>query len=181
MVVDGTTAPNIIDFGVAKALSQKLTRCKPYYEPVPIKRLAGPTFGHAFRAWAIYQPITLRLPYRTITQAMEDLFHETASQASIVGFMESFAEHSRRTESILVKCLRESPFAHVDETRLSIRGVDHYVWVFTDVWHVVFRMTETRETTVVRAQRASRRVARAYFCSGWTFRDRRGIRRKKEA
>jgi predicted RecB family nuclease len=125
-------------------------RCKLYYEPVTIKRLAGRTFGHAFRAWAIYQRIILRLPYRTITQAMEDLFHETASEASIIGFIESFAEHYRRTESILVKRLRESPFVHVDETRLSICGVDHYVWVFTDGWHVVFRMTETRETTVVR-------------------------------
>jgi len=125
-------------------------RCKRYYEPAAIKRLAGQTFGHAFRAWAVYQRIILRLPYRTITQAMEDLFHETASEASIISFIESFAEYYSCTESIMVKHLRESPFVHVDETRLSIRGVDHYVWVFTDGRHVVFRMTETRETTVVR-------------------------------
>jgi hypothetical protein len=81
---------------------------------------------------------------------MEDLFHETASEASIVNFVESFAEYYRRTESLLVQRLRESPFIHVDETRLSIRGVDHYVWVFTDGRHVVFRLTETRETAVVR-------------------------------
>jgi hypothetical protein len=81
---------------------------------------------------------------------MEDLFHETTSEASIVNFVESFAEYYRRTESILVKRLRENPFVHVDETRLSIRGLDHYVWVFTDGRHVVFRLTETRETTVVR-------------------------------
>jgi hypothetical protein len=124
-------------------------RCERYYEPPFIKRLCGQTFGHGFRAWAIYQRIILRLPFRTITQAMEDLFHETASEASIVNFVESFAEYYRRTESILVKRLRESPFVHVDETRLSIRGVDHYVWVFTDGQHVVFRLTETRETTVV--------------------------------
>ena len=81
---------------------------------------------------------------------MEDLFHETASASTIVSFVESFAEDYRRTESILVKHLRESPFVHVDETLLSIRGVNHYVWVFTDGRHVVFRLTETRETTVVR-------------------------------
>ena len=49
-----------------------------------------------------------------------------------------------------MKRLRESPFIHADETRLNIRGVDHYVWVFTDGRHVVFRLAETRETTVVR-------------------------------
>ena len=125
-------------------------RCQRYYEPPRIKRLRGQTFGHGFRAWAVYQRIILRLPYRVITQAMEELFHETASEASIINFVESFAEYYRRTESILLKRLRESPFIHADETRLNIRGVDHYVWVFTDGHHVVFRLTETRETTVVR-------------------------------
>jgi predicted RecB family nuclease len=125
-------------------------QCKRYYEPPLIRRLGAQTFGHGFRAWAVYQRIILRLPYRTITKSMEELFHETASEASIVNFVESFAEYYRRTESILVKRLRESPFIHVDETRLSIRGVDHYVWVFTDSRHVVFRLTATRETIVVR-------------------------------
>jgi Transposase IS66 family len=85
-----------------------------------------------------------------VTQAMEEMFHETASAASIINFIESFAEYYRCTESTLVKHLLESPLVHADETRLSIRGVDHYVWVFTDGRHVVFRLTETRETTVVR-------------------------------
>jgi hypothetical protein len=80
---------------------------------------------------------------------MEDLFHETASEASIVNFVESFAQQYRRTESLLIKRLHESPFIHVDETQLSIQGVDHYVWVFTDGLHVVFRLTETRETTAI--------------------------------
>ena len=124
-------------------------QCNRYYEPPLIERIRSETFGHGFRAWAVYQRIILRLPFRMITQAMEELFHETASAASIINFVESFAKNYRRTGSILVKRLRQSPFVHVDETRLSICGVDHYVWVFTDGRHVVFRLTETRETTVV--------------------------------
>lgn len=124
-------------------------QCERYYEPPAIEKIRSQTFGHGFRAWAVYQRIVLRLPFRMITQAIEELFHETASAASIINFVESFAKDYRRTESILVKRLRESPFVHADETRLSIRGIDHYVWVFTDGRHVVFRLTETRETTVV--------------------------------
>src|SRR4029434_9108011 len=45
--------------------------------------------------------------------------------------------------------LLRSPFVHVDETRLSIQGNDHYVWVFTDGAHVLFKLTETRESTIV--------------------------------
>ena len=151
----------IVDLNFAKAGCRKMVikyagekrycpQCKQYYEPPSIKNLGGQTFGHGFRAWAVYQRIVLRLPYRVITQAMEDLFHETASEASMVNFIKSFAKCYRRTESVLVKRLLESPFVHVDETRLNIRGVDHYVWVFTDGRHVVFRLTETRETPVVR-------------------------------
>ncbi len=150
----------IVDLNFAKSGCRKMVikylgeerycpRCRQSYEPPAIKQLCGQTFGHAFRAWAVYQRIILRLPYRLITQAMEDVFHETASEASIVNFVESFAEYYRRTESMLVQQLRESPFVHVDETRLSIRGVDHYVWVFTEGRHVVFRLTDTREAAVV--------------------------------
>ena len=32
----------------------------------------------------------------------------------------------------------------------NIQGVDHYVWVFTDGRHVLFRMTQTREADIVR-------------------------------
>jgi len=151
----------IVDLDFAKTGCRKIVikysgekrhcpRCKRYYEPPSIQRLGAQTFGHGFRAWAVYQRIILRLPYRMVTQAMEEMFHETASPASIINFIESFAEYYRCTESTLVKRLLESPFVHADETRLSIRGVDHYVWVFTDGRHVVFRLTETRETTVVR-------------------------------
>jgi Transposase IS66 family len=37
----------------------------------------------------------------------------------------------------------------VDETKISIRGTNQYVWVFTDGIHVVFRLTATREATIV--------------------------------
>ena len=43
----------------------------------------------------------------------------------------------------------ESSFIHVDETNFTIKGVNWYVWVFTDGKHVVFKLTETRETNIV--------------------------------
>jgi hypothetical protein len=46
--------------------------------------------------------------------------------------------------------LLAGPFIHVDETRLNIQGTDHYAWVITDGRRFVFRMTTTRETTMIR-------------------------------
>jgi hypothetical protein len=107
-------------------------------------------FGHCFQAWAVYQRVILRLPYRVIAQVTEHLFGVGLSPASPVNFLRYLADYYAPAEAALLRAIRTSPFAHVDETKINIEGVDHYVWVFTDGRHVVFRMTETREADVVR-------------------------------
>src|SRR5207237_2480567 len=54
------------------------------------------------------------------------------------------------TEEAILRAILKSNFVHVDETKINIEGVDHYVWVFTDGMHILFRMTQTRETEIVR-------------------------------
>jgi len=124
-------------------------RCRIYYNPHKIAKLGPHMFGHGFQAWTIYQRVILRLPYRIITQSTEDLFGERMSTGTIVGFIRHFSQYYTNTERILVQHIFKSPFVHVDETRINIEGTEQYVWVFTDGEHVVFRLTETRETTVV--------------------------------
>lgn len=135
---------------ITKYLSTKgyCQRCGKYYL-APIFKLGYQLFGHSFQAWTIYQRIILRLPYRIITQVIEDLFGERTSEGTILNFMRYFAEYYAPTEKNLVKHILESPFIHVDETRINIQGAEHYVWVFTNGKHVVFRITETRETSIV--------------------------------
>ncbi|MDB5324369.1 MAG: transposase [Phycisphaerales bacterium] len=43
-----------------------------------------------------------------------------------------------------------SPFLHVDETELNIQGYHQFVWVVTDGRDVIFKLTDTRETLLVR-------------------------------
>jgi hypothetical protein len=57
-------------------------KCKRHLLPPALLRLNGRMFGHGFQAWAVYQRIVLRLPYRVITAVMEDLFGERTSEAS---------------------------------------------------------------------------------------------------
>jgi hypothetical protein len=38
---------------------------------------------------------------------------------------------------------------HANETKVNIKGTNWYVWVFTDERHVIFKLTETRESTIV--------------------------------
>jgi len=124
-------------------------RCHREYLPPAISRLGGRLFGHTFQAWAVYQRISLRLPYSAITRTIEDLFSEKVTKATIVNFVRKVSDRYASTEKLLLDRILTSPFVHVDETKISIQGTHNYVWVLTNGRHVVFRLTETRETTLV--------------------------------
>jgi len=117
--------------------------------PPTISKFGGQFFGHAFQGWAVYQRVALRLPYTAITRTIEDLFSESVTEATIVNFVHRLSKYYASTERTILKRILGSPFVHVDETKISIRGSNNYVWLLTNGTHVIFRLTETRETSVV--------------------------------
>jgi hypothetical protein len=125
------------------------SKCNRHYEPPALRRLGNQPFGHAFQAWTVYERVILRLPYRIIAQVTEHLFGVGMSHSTPVNFLKSMAGYYAPTEQALLQAIRTSAFVHVDETRINIQGIDHYVWVFTDGKHVIFRMTDTREADIV--------------------------------
>lgn len=125
--------------------------CKFAYLPPLIRRLQGRVFGDHFQAWVVYQHVALRLPYRAIAQTTEDMFSESFQVNTLVHFMSQLSQKYAATEAILLQKILASPFIHVDETKINIKGMNQYVWVLTDGSHVVFRLTETREPTLVQS------------------------------
>ena len=97
----------------------------------------------------MYQRVVLRLPYSAIATVIENLFNEYVSQAAIVNFVGQLSAEYSSTEKTLLRQILSSRFIHVDETKISIHGTTYYVWVLTDGSHVVFRLTDTRETTLI--------------------------------
>jgi len=124
-------------------------KCHRYYNPLGINKLGNKVFGHNFQSWVIYQRLTLRLPYRIIIQVIEDQFNESLSQGTIINFIKYFSSFYYDTEKILIGKILRSPFIHVDETKINIQSIQHYVWVLTDNNHVVFKLTETREPKII--------------------------------
>ncbi len=117
--------------------------------PSGFVELGRAAFGHAFQAWTIYQRVVLRLPYRAIVQTMEDLFQEKTSEATLLNFLRHFSIYYEPTEKKNTQLLLASPFIHADETQINIQGSNYYVWVFTDGKRVIFKLTESRESTFV--------------------------------
>jgi predicted RecB family nuclease len=124
-------------------------QCGQQYAPSYMSLFGPRVFGHGLQAWVIYQRLVLHLPYPAIAEVLDEQFGVRISEGGIIQFLRIFARNYAETEASCQQRLLLSPFIHVDETKISIQGVDQYVWVFTDGKHVIFRLTATRETTVV--------------------------------
>ncbi len=107
-------------------------------------------YDSGFKIWITYQRIALRLSYARIRMVSHDLFNEDPTDKSmIMTLMEIAREYSSFEEKTICR-LMESPYIHVDETKINVDGVNQYVWVFTDGVRVIFKYTETREASFVR-------------------------------
>jgi predicted RecB family nuclease len=131
-------------------VKSRCPKCGHLFNPASLHSSEPDGFGHGLQAWAIYQRVALRLPYEILVQVMDHLFGIGLCTSTVTGFVGKLAGYYAPTEAALLQAILKSPFVHVDETKLNVEGVDHYVWVFTDGRHVVFRMTETREADIVR-------------------------------
>src|SRR5712691_1301934 len=121
-------------------------KCSHQYAPSSLKEYGiNQVYGHGFRAWNVYQRVALRMPYEGIVEMMAEQFHEKIPGTSLPNFIRDFACSYATTEESLTQRLLASPFVHADETPVNIRGVNHYVWVFTDGQSVVFQFTERSE------------------------------------
>jgi transposase/predicted flap endonuclease-1-like 5' DNA nuclease len=127
----------------------KKARC-PYCTnklvPPAFKQAENMVYGPGFTTWIVYLRVALRLPYRLAAQATLDLLGAELSNQGLMNFVNRCAERHLKTEQRLLETILQSPAIHVDETKLSIVGHQQYVWVLSDGRHVIFRLTESRET-----------------------------------
>ncbi len=124
-------------------------KCGRYRNPPQLTRGHPPLYGQGFKVWITYQRLLLGSPYTRIRNLIEDVFHERMPETLMRVYIRDTAARYYKTENLLIDQIRSSPFVHADETTIKIRGVSWYVWVFTDGSHVVFKLSETRETSLV--------------------------------
>lgn len=123
--------------------------CGTSHLPPTIQLIRNQIFGHQFQSWVVNQRIVLRLPLRSISMQVDDLFNEQLNISSVDFFVQRFAKIYVSTEKKLLKQIIQNPVVHVDETKLNILGTNQYAWVLTDGNRAVFWLTQTRETTVL--------------------------------
>ena len=144
---NGVTKKVIRYFGNKSYCAQ----CKRYYPPPGISKYTTlQMYDRGFKIWIVYHRVSLRLPNRSIARAIKEQFGESITSHTVRRFIKSMAGEYIETENILIKNMLDSPAIYVDETPIDIQGNNWYVWVFTDGKRVVFKLTETREATIVK-------------------------------
>ena len=158
--VEKISEKTIIDLKVTKSGFQKriikyfgpkgyCQQCHKLFNPNLIDELGNKLFSHSFQAWIVNQRLMLRLPFNIIKQEIQELFNESVSQGALVNYIKDFSEFYSDSEQILFDKILASPFIHADEMPINIRGINQYVWTFTDGSHVIFKLTESRESDIV--------------------------------
>ncbi|WP_017313984.1 IS66 family transposase [Mastigocladopsis repens] len=152
LIIDLVLTKNGVRKTIIKYLGNKgyCPKCCKFYNPPTIARYGhSQLYGHGFKSWLIYHRVAMRLPYESISEMMQEQFGEKILAGSIVTFIKDFAQYYSVTEKFLIQSLLKSPIIHVDETTINIKGFNWYGWVFTNEKYVVFKLSETREATIV--------------------------------
>lgn len=107
-------------------------------------------FGPELMAYALYLNIELRLPQMLVDHNLTKLFGFQLPLTITNGIKERAAKLYLATYEALVKRLCSGELLHVDETKISIRGNEGFVWVFANMKEVAYIYSETREGDLVR-------------------------------
>jgi predicted RecB family nuclease len=152
LIIDLVFTKNGVRKIITKYQSERryCSTCKKWHNPQGIDKYGkSQLYGRKFKAWVVYLRIMHRLPYQKIADIAHDQFHVDVSWPYFPAYIRDFAEFYTETNDVIAEQLLRSPFIHVDETPINIRGETQYVWGFTDGYYVLLRLQKTREATIV--------------------------------
>ena len=102
-------------------------------------------FGSEITAYAIYLVIELRLPQMHVASKLNRLFGFNLDTSSIGRFKATAAANYKETYNTLLKGLCNGRLLHADETKVSVKDKDGFVWVLANMEEVAYVYSETRE------------------------------------
>jgi predicted RecB family nuclease len=122
--------------------------CKTTFKS-PKRNWTRSKFGSEIRAYALYQNIELRLPQEAVDRSLKKLFGLPLALGTTNNFKEEAAEKYQITYNTLIKGLTSGLLLHADETKISLRTGNGFVWVFANMQQVVYIYNETREANIL--------------------------------
>lgn len=108
-------------------------------------------FGKDLIAYYIYQCIELRLPMITIDDYMNRIFELGLQEGTSNRIKTYAANFYDGTFNTILKTLCNGILLHADETKITLRNSDGFVWIFASMQEVAYFYTDTREGDYVQS------------------------------
>jgi hypothetical protein len=99
-------------------------------------------------AYIIYNIIELHIPQYKLSHIVQKMFGYPLGQPTINRMIQRAVEKYRGTYQEIRQRLSHGKLIHADETHVSVKGKDSYVWVFTSMEDVIYIWSPTREGSV---------------------------------
>jgi hypothetical protein len=96
----------------------------------------------------IYNLIELHISQYKLANIMRKMFGYPLSQQAISRMIQRAVDTYRDTYDEILQRILRGNLIHADETHVSVKGKDSYVWVFTSMEEVIYIWSETREGVV---------------------------------
>ncbi len=143
------------EYGTKKWVLRYLTRrvkcrsCKSTSYPEEYLKISG-KYGKQLKIWTIYQVVALRQPYGKVLESLHDIFSYDLGDRVICDAKREMSKYYSDTYDCILLNLKSGRLIHVDETTVSIRGANAYVWVFTSLEEVIYMYSPTREGAMLK-------------------------------
>jgi predicted RecB family nuclease len=105
--------------------------------------------GSGLIAYSIYHNIELRLPQETVDRTISKVLGFPLSLGRTHEIKTRAAKTYEETYQCLVKKLCSGQLLHADETKVSVRGRDGFVWVMANMQEVAYFYSETRHGSTI--------------------------------
>jgi hypothetical protein len=102
-------------------------------------------YGPNIVAYILYNVIEVHIPQLKLSSIMQKMFRYSLAQSTINRIIQRSAQKYYDTYEEIRQRLSCGRLIHADETHVSVKGRDSYVWVFTSMEDVIYIWSETRE------------------------------------
>lgn len=145
-------------YGIKRwVIKYKSPRCqcnkceKIFYPPAHRKMLPSKSkYGHNLFSLIIYRNIGRLMSQNAIVEDLEETFGYRFAWG-IVSKMKSIAalKYQMTYDNLLSKIISGN-LIHIDETKVSAKGANNYVWAITNMENVVYLYSATRESDMIK-------------------------------
>jgi len=125
-------------------------KCWKTFIPAISEQYSSLRYGSSLVAWVVCQSVGRLKSQSTIIDDLSETFDYRLSPSIIARFKErAAAEYTTMCDGLLSGIIH-GDLLHIDETKISIKGANGYVWAIANMDNIVYLFNSSRETSMIK-------------------------------